>query len=173
MDSNDSPAKAQRGKVIAGRKTHQTIDPEESHLGSVDNMSAGGTRYIVGVKGLKFYGNNDASHVDESASVAKPIEDSVLDGQSRIDYDTGSIGGNGGFKDLGPMRDIPNAYKTAANGFQGGMGSIEMDGKSAQSVEDINNMTGRSGESGQSKVKRDRQDIMRAMEHTRKRLNKS
>jgi hypothetical protein len=63
----------------AGRKTHHTIDPEESNVGSIDNMSAGGTRYIVGVKGLKFYGNQEASHVDDSASVARPIEDSVLD----------------------------------------------------------------------------------------------
>lgn len=137
-------------------------------------MSAGGTRYIVGVKGLKFYGAQDASQIDEGASVARPIEDSVLDAQSRIDYDTGSIGGGGGgFKDLGPHNDIPNAFKTAANGFLGGMNRMELDGKSARSIEDINNMTNRSGDSGHSKRKRDKQDIMRAMEHTRKRLNKS
>lgn len=104
-------------------------------MGSVaDNVSAGGTRYIVGVKGLKFYGNQDASNVDESASVARPIEDSVLDNASRIDYDTGSVGG---FKDLGPHKDIPNAFKTAADGF-GSIG-IDMDGKSVHSVEDIAN----------------------------------
>jgi hypothetical protein len=54
----------------------------------------------------------------------------------------------GGFKDLGPHKDIPNAFKTVANGFAGAMNSMEMDGKSARSIEDINNMTNRSGESG-------------------------
>lgn len=37
---------------------HQTLDVEEDKAQSVaDNVSAGGTRYIVGLKGgLKFYG---------------------------------------------------------------------------------------------------------------------
>ena len=37
---------------------HQTLDVEEGKAESVaDNVSAGGTRYIVGLKGgLKFYG---------------------------------------------------------------------------------------------------------------------
>ena len=78
----DSGIQDNRNRVLrgAGRQTHQTIDPDESNAQSVaDNVSAGGTRYIVGVKGLKFYGNQDNSANDESGSVARPIEDSVID----------------------------------------------------------------------------------------------
>ena len=41
---------------------HETLDVGEADLPSVaDNVSAGGTRYIVGLKGgLKFYGQSSA-----------------------------------------------------------------------------------------------------------------
>ena len=82
----------------------------------------------------------------------------------------------GGYKDLGPHRDIPNAYRTA-HGFPAGLNSMEMDQKSAHSVEDDIggglNMTERSADSQSQSKKRSKNDIMRAMEHTRKRLNKS
>jgi hypothetical protein len=40
----------------------KTIDPEEDKASNYENVSAGGTRYIVGLKGnLKFYGANSNS----------------------------------------------------------------------------------------------------------------
>jgi hypothetical protein len=41
-----------------GRDMHKTLNVEEENAESIqDTVSAGGTRYIVGVKGgLKFYG---------------------------------------------------------------------------------------------------------------------
>lgn len=54
-DVNDhfSGAEANRNRMNAAK----TIDPEEDKASNYDTVSAGGTRYIVGLKGnLKFYG---------------------------------------------------------------------------------------------------------------------
>ena len=47
----------------------KTIDVSENKAESIDNRSAGGTRYVIGVKpgGLKFYGSA-ASNADKSDS---------------------------------------------------------------------------------------------------------
>jgi len=48
--------------VNQNRKAAKTIDPEEDKASNYEQVSAGGTRYIVGLKGnLKFYGNTSAS----------------------------------------------------------------------------------------------------------------
>ena len=48
--------------VKRNRDAARTIDPEEDKASNYENVSAGGTRYIVGLKGnLKFYGNQSAS----------------------------------------------------------------------------------------------------------------
>lgn len=48
--------------INRNRKGADTIDPEEDKASNYENVSAGGTRYIVGLKGnLKFYGNQSAS----------------------------------------------------------------------------------------------------------------
>jgi len=40
-----------------GKKANQIIDDGGDNLSNQDNVSAGGTRYVVGFKGgLKFYG---------------------------------------------------------------------------------------------------------------------
>ena len=50
----------------------QTLDVEEDKAASVaDNVSAGGTRYIVGLKGnFKFYGQGSQSNVDAGESLS-------------------------------------------------------------------------------------------------------
>jgi len=54
------------------RNLQHTIDAEEDQAASVgDTVSAGGTRYIVGLKGgLKFYGQNSNSQIDLAESLS-------------------------------------------------------------------------------------------------------
>jgi hypothetical protein len=66
-NSNNAPnnnymgpaGEADKNSVInRNRNAAATIDPEEDKASNYDQVSAGGTRYIVGLKGnLKFYGN--------------------------------------------------------------------------------------------------------------------
>lgn len=80
---------------------HKTLNVEEENAESVqDTVSAGGTRYIVGVKGgLKFYGQNSASNLDGADSISNysksrgggPLGD-IGDSASRLDYDGSSLG---------------------------------------------------------------------------------
>ena len=59
---------------------HQTLDVEEDKM---SNISAGGTRYIVGFKGgLKFYGNNN----EDNQSISQYSQSRVEDIQSAADY---------------------------------------------------------------------------------------
>ena len=79
---------------------HKTLNVEEENAESVqDTISAGGTRYIVGVKGgLKFYGQNSASNLDANDSISNysksrgggPLGD-IGDSASRLDYDASSV----------------------------------------------------------------------------------
>lgn len=49
----------------------KTIDPEEDKASNYENVSAGGTRYIVGLKGnLKFYGGQSNSQADINESLS-------------------------------------------------------------------------------------------------------
>mmetsp|Transcript_815 Transcript_815/g.1455 ORF Transcript_815/g.1455 Transcript_815/m.1455 type:complete len:171 (-) Transcript_815:2497-3009(-) len=81
-----------------GINMHQTLDVEEDKASVADNVSAGGTRYIVGLKGgLKFYGQNSQSgieHMNDSASNLSRSRvgmDDFNDNGSRIDYDGTSV----------------------------------------------------------------------------------
>ena len=79
---------------------HKTLNVEEDNAESIqDTVSAGGTRYIVGVKGgLKFYGQNSASNLDAADSISNysksrgggPLGD-IGDSASRLDYDGSSL----------------------------------------------------------------------------------
>ena len=76
--SNDANARATDTAALKGgaqgrkNKHHQTIDAQEDLAASVgDTISAGGTRYMVQLKGghgLKFYGQGSHADLDESAS---------------------------------------------------------------------------------------------------------
>jgi len=68
----------------ANKNLHQTLDVEEDKAVSyADNVSAGGTRYIVGFKGgLKFYG--------QQSQISGHDAGGSDDGSQRIDYDNQS-----------------------------------------------------------------------------------
>ena len=86
------------GNAKARQKNLQhTIDVEEDQATSVaDNVSAGGTRYIVGLKGgLKFYGQGSSQHdLQESMSQLSKSRGNPADGDF-VDYASGSGDGNG------------------------------------------------------------------------------
>lgn len=81
----------------------KTIDPEEDKASNYENVSAGGTRYIVGLKGnLKFYGaaSNSQADINESLSAYSrsrgggplaDLADSVSRGRKDEDYDNHSM----------------------------------------------------------------------------------
>lgn len=98
-----SHGKADRLGGKQSQNMHQTLDVEESKAESVvDNVSAGGTRYIVGLKGgLKFYGQGSATDMHESMSQYSksrgggPMGE-FNDNMSRIEYD--NVSQNSGFR---------------------------------------------------------------------------
>ena len=72
----DGPIKMGPGPQ-GGRKKNiqETLDVEEDAAsvgGAADNVSAGGTRYVVGLKGgLKFYGGASNSQLDAQDSLSQ------------------------------------------------------------------------------------------------------
>jgi hypothetical protein len=55
---NQADAAETTSIINRNRKAAKTIDPEDDKVSNNEQVSAGGTRYIVGLKGnLKFYGN--------------------------------------------------------------------------------------------------------------------
>jgi hypothetical protein len=70
----------------------KTIDPEEDKAS--EHVSAGGTRYIVGLKGnLKFYGQGDINESLSQYSKSRgggPLAE-LADSLSRQDYDNNSM----------------------------------------------------------------------------------
>mmetsp|Transcript_19018 Transcript_19018/g.29160 ORF Transcript_19018/g.29160 Transcript_19018/m.29160 type:complete len:160 (-) Transcript_19018:2480-2959(-) len=75
----------------------QTLDVEDDKASVVDNVSAGGTRYIVGLKSgtaLKFYGQQSQSNLDLNDSMSQYSRGPPppgMDNQSRIDHDNLSM----------------------------------------------------------------------------------
>ena len=68
LEGTANASEAQRiGDGNQGRKAHQTLDDGADNLSNGDQVSAGGTRYVVGFKGgLKFYGQGGGN--DDSIS---------------------------------------------------------------------------------------------------------
>jgi len=114
-DANIKPGDlGARGGGRDGRKNHhQTIDAQEDMAASVDDtISAGGTRYMVQLKGggLKFYGGGSHADLDDSnsqfsrgraAAGAGAGGGELAENMSRIDYENASahqsVGAPGGF----------------------------------------------------------------------------
>ena len=114
-DANIKPGDiGTRGGGRDARKAHhQTIDAQEDMAASVaDTISAGGTRYMVQLKGggLKFYGQGSHADLDDSNSqfsrgrAAAGVgagEGEPAENMSRIDYENlsahQSVGAPGGF----------------------------------------------------------------------------
>ena len=99
IGSENSGGPKQHNRNFAAK----TIDPEEDKASNYENVSAGGTRYIVGLKGnLKFYGANSNSQADINESLSAysrsrgggplaELADSLSKGNKDENYDNHSM----------------------------------------------------------------------------------